>query len=62
MQPIQRTPLEQLTLGIRGIVPLGPTGHLLQMATVSRLGDVADVPKTQKHREAVKMRRQTCPE
>ena len=39
-------------------VPQGPTAHLLHKVTLRRLGDIAALPHTYKHREIATMRRQ----
>ena len=47
----QGAPLEHLVQVTRQMVPWGPTGHLLHKATLPRLGDIADLPTTKKHRQ-----------
>ncbi|KAF6104159.1 hypothetical protein HJG60_011177 [Phyllostomus discolor] len=58
-QPTQEILLDHLAQVVMDIVPLGPTGHLLNKATLPRLGDITIyLIHRNKHKEVAKMERQ----
>ena len=54
MLPTQRTYLENLALRTKGDCATSPTGHILHKATPSRLGEIADLPDTQKQTQRIR--------
>ena len=53
------TPLEHPAKVTKEIVPLGPTGHILYKASQPRLGDIADLPNTQKQTQGSSQNEET---
>lgn len=59
-QPTQKTFLKYLGWVIRQNVLLRSTGHIVHKTTISRMGDIVDIPNKQKNKyqQAVKMGRE----